>query len=114
MSDTNDFNVTVRLTADEQAVVAVSGDLDLLGATRLHRPLMDALIHPVTVLDLTECTFVDSSGLRTVLEAMRRAESTGTALRVAGVGTSVVRVLELAGLLTTLSLFPDVETALKA
>ncbi len=33
---------------------------------------------------------------------------------MAGVGTSVVRVLELAGLLTTLSLLPNVEMALKA
>jgi anti-anti-sigma factor len=114
MSETSGFNVAVRLTSDDSAVVAVSGDLDLLGATKLHRPLMDALTHPVTVLDLTDCTFVDSSGLRTVLETMRRAESVGTSLRVAGAGRTVVRVLELAGLLTALNLFPDVETALKA
>lgn len=113
-SDAIDFDVTVRLTADDRAVVAVSGDIDLLGATRLHRPLMDALAHPVTVLDLTDCAFMDSSGLRTVLEAMQRANAAGRSFRLAGVGRPVVRVLELAGLLTTLSLYPDVETALKA
>jgi anti-sigma B factor antagonist len=113
MSGTIDFTVNVRVTTDDCAVVAVSGDLDLLGATRLHRPLMDALAHPATVLDLTDCAFIDSSGLRTILEAMRRAEPAGSSFRLAGVGRSALRVLELAGLLGTLSLFPDVETALK-
>jgi anti-sigma B factor antagonist len=114
MTDASIFNVAVRQTTDGCAVVTVSGDLDLLGATRLHRPLMDALAQRVVVLDMADCRFIDSSGLRTVLEAMQRAESAGNSFRMAAVGRSVVRVLELAGLLTTLSLFPDVETALKA
>jgi anti-sigma B factor antagonist len=113
MSENPAFGVTVEFVTEEQAVVSVAGDLDLLGATKLHRPLMDALERPAVVLDMSNCRFCDSSGLRTVLEAVRRADAAGTSFRVAGVGTSVVRVFELAGLLTELTLFPDVETALK-
>ena len=113
MSEIPAFSVTVEQAAEGQVVVSVSGDLDLLGATKLHRPLTDALTSPVVVLDLSGCEFCDSSGLRTILAGLRQAGSADASLRIAGVGTSVVRVLELAGLLTELNLFPDVETALK-
>jgi anti-sigma B factor antagonist len=113
MSETQEFRVAVSHVTGDQTVVAVSGDLDLLGATRLHLPLMDALSSAVVVLDLSECGFVDSSGLRTILEAAKRADSTAVSFRIAGVGTPVVRVLETAGLLGELSLYPDAETALK-
>jgi hypothetical protein len=43
MSDTSDFDVTVRLTADDCAVVAISGDLDLFGVARLRRGLLTTL-----------------------------------------------------------------------
>jgi len=112
MSETT-FEVSVTAETDDHAVVAVLGDLDLLGATKLHRPLSDALNRPVAVLDLSKCEFCDSSGLRTILEAMRRARDTGHAFRVAGPGTAVVRVFETAGLLTELSLYPSVEAALE-
>lgn len=108
------FDVAVRRTPDGVDVVSVAGELDLLGATKLHRPLMDAVSGPVTVLDLGGCTFCDSSGLRTVLQAWQRAQSEGNAFRMAGVGTSVVRVLETAGLLAEMELYSDVESALKA
>ncbi|HET9172912.1 MAG TPA: STAS domain-containing protein [Actinospica sp.] len=96
-----------------RVVVAVSGDLDLWGATKLHLPLTDALKSPVVVLDLTDCGFCDSSGLRTLLHAVARAREEGTSLRIAGVGTSVLRVLEMTGLLSELSLYQDVPAALK-
>jgi anti-anti-sigma factor len=96
-----------------RAVVSVAGALDLLGATRLALPLMDALEHSVVVLDLGGCDFLDSSGLREVLRGMRRAEDSGHSLRLAGLHTNVLRVLELSGLLTTLELYPDVAAALK-
>lgn len=112
MSETT-FEVSVTADTADYAVVAVVGDLDLLGATKLHRPLSDALSRPVAVLDLSECEFCDSSGLRTILEAMQRAHGTGHAFRIARAGKAVMRVFETAGLLTELSLYPTVEAAVE-
>jgi anti-sigma B factor antagonist len=106
------FNVSVTADTADHAVVSVSGDLDLLGATKLHRPLSDALSRPVAVLDLSACEFCDSSGLRTILVGLQRARGTGHALRIAGAGKAVVRVFETAGLLTELDLYPSVPDAL--
>lgn len=110
MSDTT-FDVSVTADTEDYAVVSVVGDLDLLGATKLHRPLSDALSRPMAVLDLSKCEFCDSSGLRTILEAMQRARGTDHAFRIAGAGKSVMRVFETAGLLSELSLYPSVEDA---
>ena len=106
--------VSVERPEDGHVVVGVVGELDLAGAAKLHPILLDAAASAVTVLDLGACTFCDSSGLRTILEASRQAERTGGSFRVAGVGLSVARVFELAGVAAFLRLFPDVETALKA
>ena len=108
-----EFKVVVETVERGQTVVSVEGDLDLWGATKLHRPLMDALDSPVVVVDLTGCEFCDSSGLRTLLQAVTWSEQHEVSLRLAGVGTTVLRVLELTGLLPELSLFPDVPSALK-
>jgi anti-sigma B factor antagonist len=107
------FQVAVERVAEDRTVVSISGDLDLMGATKLHLPLMDALSSPVVVLDMSDCWFVDSSGLRTILEAVKRADSSGSSLRIAGIGTQVVRIFETAGLLGELNVYPDAETALK-
>lgn len=113
MSENEDFLVTVGPAAEGTTVVAVSGELDLLGATKLHLPLMDAVSASPVVLDLSGCGFCDSSGIRELVRAMRQAESSGHTFRIAGAPIEVVRVLEVTGLLTALKLYPDVQTAVK-
>ena len=109
----NEFEVVVETVERDRTVVSVRGDLDLWGATKLHRPLMDALDSPVVVIDLAGCEFCDSSGLRTLLQAVTRCEQQDVSLRFAGVGTTVLRVLELTGVLPELRLYSDVPSALK-
>lgn len=81
--------VSVAYPARGQAVVSVSGDLDLRGVGAIREPLSAALDSPVVVLDLSRCTFCDSSGLRTIMEAARGAHLAGSSFRVAGVGVQV-------------------------
>ena len=109
-----ELTVSVERPEDGRVVVAVTGELDLVGAAKLHPVLLDAVASPLAVLDLTSCGFCDSSGLRTIVEAARRAGEAGNSFRVAGVGPNVARVFELSGMDEVLSLFPDAEAALKA
>ena len=53
-------------------------------------------------LDLAEVTFLDSTGIRTLLLAQRDAADHGVVLRVVDAHHRVVRVLELTGALETL------------
>jgi anti-sigma B factor antagonist len=93
----------------------VSGELDAASAGELRGPLMAALISSVVVLDLTPCSFCDSSGLGLIVEAWQRASVASCAFRVAGVdcADTVARTFELAGAEDFLDLFPDVESALR-
>ena len=79
----------------------------------LREPLSAALASPLVVLDLSRCTFSDSSGLRTILEAAHRAHLAGNFLRVTGAGVRVERVFELTETAPYLDLFPGLETTLK-
>jgi anti-anti-sigma factor len=49
------------------------------------------------ILDLGELTFIDSCGLRAILDARRRAEAIGYEIRVVGARQAVRRVFELTG-----------------
>ena len=50
------------------------------------------------MIRLAECTFVDSSALKVIADASRRAEASGTAFAVSRPSPQVARVLELSGL----------------
>lgn len=112
MSQIPPFAVHTAHPSADEAVVSVTGELDLPSTDLLREPLLTALEAPVVVLDLAACTFCDSSGLRTIVEAAHKAEAVGHALRLAGVTEAVRRVLELAEV-GFISQFPDVASALK-
>lgn len=88
--------------------VVPGGELDLVTAPLLARALVEAEAAgddtPI-VLDLSAVTFMDSSGLATVLEAVQRGEERGSGRLgiVPGEGV-VVRVLQLADLMDSLPL----------
>ena len=92
------FAVSVGDSGQGHRVVTVRGELDLATADRLWAEL-EPLLTPQTVivLDGTEITFLDSSGLRVLLQAGNRAGAGGAAFRLVAPQPAVQRVLELAG-----------------
>jgi anti-anti-sigma factor len=102
---------------DGVGVVSVHGEHDLNTsdplADRLSKLLDEGL--PV-VCDLTAATFIDSSILRVILDARRRAHEGGIGFAVAageGTGEGVLRVLEVTGLSTTLPVASSRDEAMK-
>ncbi len=85
--------------AGEVALVAeVSGEIDSSNANDLRLAVSDRLATTVTVLvlDLSEVTYLDSSGVESVFELARRLAERRQELRlVAPVGSGTRRVLEL-------------------
>jgi anti-sigma B factor antagonist len=82
-----------------QLVVAATGQVDLATAPELAAVLAQARRdRPFEiVVDLTAVDFLDSAGVRVLVEAARQAAELGVELSVRGAGGWVARVLEITG-----------------
>jgi anti-sigma B factor antagonist len=83
---------------DSVATVVVSGELDLATAPRLSAAVADHGDAKLLVLDLNATTFIDSTGVRALLDADRRGLGSGSRLVVVAGDGAVRRVLDLCGL----------------
>jgi anti-anti-sigma factor len=86
-------------------VIAVRGELDLSTAADLEAPLEDAIASgdASMLIDLTECEFIDSTGIALIVRAWQRldrnAEGDGAGrVVIASQNDQVRRVLEITGL----------------
>ena len=77
--------------------VALSGDLDLASDAAVRRRLVEETSSGVVIADLADVGFMDSSGLRAMLEARLALEHEGRALAITNVPHQVSRLLEIAG-----------------
>jgi anti-sigma B factor antagonist len=82
----------------DTARVVLAGELDLASVPRFESLLAAAFeIADHCVIDLRELAFVDSSGLRALLRARRRASESGATLEIVHPTPTVARVLADAG-----------------
>ncbi len=78
-------------------VVALRGELDVANSERVQRELI-AANGSVVVVDLSELTFIDSSGLTALVHAHDQITGSGRAFELRGASGSVQRVFEITGL----------------
>ncbi len=82
-------------------VVGVRGELDTYTAPRLRdrlREVIDSEGSHVLQLELSEMTFVDSSGLAVFVDALKRVRQRGGTLTLHAPTRPTVKVLEISGL----------------
>src|SRR5258706_10631574 len=89
------FTVTTQPAA-HLTTIRLAGELDLACAHELREALRG--LEGDAVLDCSELSFVDSTGLSVLLGAHRRFEAEGDRLRLVGVSQRVRRTLHVAGL----------------
>lgn len=96
----------LRVSAQEDgAVIALSGELDVATAPILSQALDPAIERGgVVTLDVRELAFMDSSGLRLLLEGARRLEGRGKIV-LRSPTRPVGRLLEISGVLGRTSAF---------
>lgn len=111
MSD--DFDVQTEMVPGGAVVLRVSGELDLATVPRLEEVLATVSADP-TVIDLSECTFLDSSGVRVLASAGRKLSEAGRRFAVVASNPSLLRVLEITGVDTMLAVHHSTESALAA
>ena len=94
------FSVGIKLRENGSLVLNVSGELDLLTAAALEGSLLGAVEDDDAhvTLDLTDVTFIDSSGLVMLLSLAQRSQENGDWLRIrCGCAAPVRRVIEICG-----------------
>jgi anti-anti-sigma factor len=83
------------------STVAVSGEIDLANADafidEMRRLIEDA--GGEVVLDLRDCLFIDSSGIRALMVLGQEREAQGGRLKLSGITGEPLRALELTGVL---------------
>jgi len=97
------FRVVTRHEGD-YVVVALMGELDLAGESRLEAAIDEAQAsgRPLTV-DLSGLTFIDSSGLRVLVRLHNKATTTGLRYQLIAGPPQVHRTFALCGLDRTLA-----------
>lgn len=107
------FSVAVEERDPARFVVTVTGELDLSQAENLAARL-EGLITPgaIVALDAAALTFMDSTGLRVLLQATAHAAARGAGFRLVSPQPAVVRVLELSATMDVVDLRGDLADAL--
>lgn len=84
--------------------VVAEGDLDMATAAQLDAVLGDPSLADATVieLDLSGVSFLDSSGLRSIVQFATGLERRGGRLVISGMSAAAQRVLEVTGVLERL------------
>lgn len=102
--DPEPLRLTTRM-AGTTRVVAAAGEIDLATAGELATALAArAEGETELVLDLSTTSFLDSSGIRVLVEAHRDAERDGIPFAVVPGGDSIRALLETTGVATHLDL----------
>ncbi|WP_052809740.1 STAS domain-containing protein [Streptomonospora alba] len=100
--------------ADRPTVAAMPAEIDIHNRDALVQRmagLLDAAAG-VLVVDMTETTFCDSSGVHALLSVRRRALEHGKQIRVAAPNRNVRRVLEICGIAKLVPIHASVEESL--
>jgi anti-sigma B factor antagonist len=87
-------------THPDRVSVALSGDIDYAAVPKITAATLTALDlaegRPIEV-DLTEVTFMDSSGIGAMLEAQRQCANRGTAFAIIAIPDRIRRLFALTG-----------------
>jgi anti-anti-sigma factor len=107
------MEVTVATSAGAVAIVQPIGRLDLLAAPDLKQLLTDTVAsgHHHLVVDLSNVTFVDSSGLGALIGGLKAARLAGGDLRIARPNEQARLILELTTLDRVLRPYATLEEA---
>ena len=92
-------------------VLTVAGEIDLSTSDQLDAAVVEALAQETAhlTLDLSEVTFLDSSGLGVIVKALKRAKEATTVFDVVAVNDRVIKVFKLTGLDSVLEIYATLD-----
>jgi len=109
------LSVSVQEAGERASIVSLAGELDLSTIRQLEGRLFGELRKRAgVVVDLTELSFIDSSGIGLLIQAFRADGDHGGVYTVISRGSQVERVFRLAGIDRALPLFLSRQDAVDA
>ena len=99
---------------DDAIIMELTGDVDLHQAAALRNNILEIMQQkpPVTIINLSEVPFMDSSGLATLVEALQLSRRFGGKLKLVGIHKRVRSIFEIARLDTIFELYESEAEAL--
>lgn len=92
-----DPSASFHLSVDEHGVIIASGEIDMVAGPQLEELVLPLERPGSVVIDMSEVSFLDSSGLRTLLKISRVAGERGDQVVLRSPSAEVDRLLELTG-----------------
>ena len=97
----------------DASIVAFNGEIDLESSPAARKTLLKCFDNAANVVvDLSGVTYIDSSGVASLVEALQAAKKNGSQLTLAAVSEPTRRVLELARLDKVFTIYSSVDEAL--
>ena len=111
MAETNATAAT-----NDPSVLPLEGEIDLHVSPRIALSVSQLVKKKPAklVVDMTRVTYIDSSGLAVLIEAMQGVEEYGGIFAIAGLQETVRSIFEIARLDQVFRIFPDVTSAAAA
>jgi anti-sigma B factor antagonist len=109
------METSIRRLPEGVTVVELTGRLNMVSAESL-RNTIETLVargEARIVVDLTEVSFLDSSGLGALIAGVKATRRAGGDLRIAGPSEQVQLVLQLTNMERILAPHPTIESALQ-
>jgi anti-sigma B factor antagonist len=100
----------------DQSVITLPAEIDAANSGQIGQQLKKAVTPGLRVLiaDMTFTTFIDSAGVRAVVQVCQLARRSGTELRLVVPSAPVLRTLAITGVDRLLPIYPSVGAALTA
>lgn len=109
------LTVTTHVDTTGPTVFTVAGELDYHTAGELRQVMQET---PFTdggvVVDLTELTYCDSTGITVLITAYHRARAIGARLALAGLNPDLQRVFGIIGLGEIFTFYPTLGKAIES
>ena len=94
-------------------VIELKGEIDLENSPAARELLLKSIDHASRVLvDLSAVTYIDSSGVASLVEALQASKKRGTAFALAAASEPTRRVLELARLDKVFTIYETIDAGL--
>lgn len=104
----------VETDVDEDArIFRIAGEVDLKSSPQLREKLQGALKEKPKgiLLEMSQCNYIDSSGIATLVEALQRLRSYGGRMAIVGAVQRVKDIFEIAHLDGIFPMFADYNEA---
>ncbi len=103
--DTSPQHSLSKVGAERRTILTLAGEVDIANVGEITEAVREELASSPVMLDLSELSFIDSSGLRMLAHLVFDAQESGWALTIGrDMAAQVRRLLEMTGMLELLPL----------